>query len=121
MADTAYGIGDPTVVRLGKFLRDTPLANGRRAPVPPGVSELLAQAICNYTQGLVYDLDRQDWIALGDWEATPDLGDIQIEQIGGEVVRMTHRVTGISVLGENHDDAWTQLKTRVRERTDSHG
>lgn len=110
-----FTLDDPTVVRLGKYLQNTPLSNGAYAPLPSPISELVAQAVCNYTLGLSFDAERRSWVPLGDWEATPDLGDVQVEPIaGGEVVRMIHRTTGISVLGENYDDAWKQLRQKVK-------
>ncbi len=58
--------------------------------------------MCNYTRDLVWSGEVRDFVPLGHWEATPpDLGDVQSETVAGEVTRMTHRVTGISVLGEN--------------------
>ncbi|MCF8605163.1 hypothetical protein L5I01_17555 [Gordonia sp. HY442] len=109
-----YGLDDPTVVRLGKFLQNAPLTNGTPAQIPAGISELLAQAITNYTIGLAWSQENQDWVELGKWEAMPDLGDVQVEEIGGgEAVRMIHRTTGLSVLGENYDEAWKALREKV--------
>lgn len=111
----SYGLDDPTVLQLGKFLQNTPLSNGAYAPLPDPISQYVAQAVCNFTQGIVWDAEKRDYVPLGDYETTPEFGDVQVEAIGGgEVVRMTQRSTGISVLGENYDDAWKQLRQRVK-------
>lgn len=110
-----YALDDPTVLRLGKFLRNTPLSNNQFAPIPDPLSELVAQAVCNYTQDLVWSGEAGDFVPLGHWEATPDLGDVQVEPVSGEVTRMIHRVTGISVLGETPDQAWKLLREKVRQ------
>ncbi|UVF60301.1 hypothetical protein SEA_MURP_27 [Gordonia phage Murp] len=112
---TPYALDDPTVLRLGKFLRNTPLSNNAFAPIPDPLSELVAQAVCNFTRDLVWSGEVRDFVPLGHWEATPDLGDVQSETVAGEVTRMTHRVTGISVLGENPDQAWKLLREKVRQ------
>lgn len=109
-----YPVDDPTVIRLGKFLEKAPLSNGQMAPIPHPLSQLVAQAICNWTAGFVWSQENGDYIASGDWEKVPDLGDVQVEVIGGgPVTRLTHRVTGISALGETADDAWKQLREKV--------
>ncbi|WP_454175385.1 hypothetical protein [Gordonia sputi] len=113
---TPYAFDDPTVIRLGRFLENTPLSNNMRAPLPAPLSQFIAQAVTNYTLGLAWDADQRAWIELGAWEATADLGDIHIENVGdGGVVRMIHRSTGVSVLGENHDDAYRLLMDKVRK------
>lgn len=110
-----YALTDPTVQRLAKFLSKTPLSNGHLAPILDPMNGLLAQAICNYTQGLVWDVDADGWVSLGEWQADPEFGDVLIETVTEEgVTRMTHRVTGMSALGESPDDAWRQLRTKVR-------
>ncbi|GAC71044.1 hypothetical protein [Gordonia soli] len=110
----AYALDDPTVVRLGAFLRNTPLTNGQFAPIPDPLSEYVAQAVVNYTQGLVWSGETEQYIALGDWESTPDMGDVQVENISGEVTRIVHRTTGISALGETPDEAWKLLREKVK-------
>ncbi|KXT55916.1 hypothetical protein Y710_16325 [Gordonia sp. QH-12] len=110
----AYAVDDPTVIRLGRFLRNAPLKNGTPAQVPAGISELLAQAVCNYTQNLVWDHEGQRYVELQKWESLPDLEDVAVETIGdNEAVRMIHRGTGLSALGEDYDDAWKQLREKV--------
>ncbi|QCG77609.1 minor tail protein [Gordonia phage Fairfaxidum] len=109
-----YALDDPSVLRLGKFLSNAPLSNGQFAPIPDPLSTLVAQAVCNYTRDLVYSGEHGDYVPLGHWESTPDLGDVQVETVAGEVTRMIHRVTGISVLGENPDQAWKMLREKVR-------
>ena len=111
-----YALEDQTVEALAKFLENTPLSNGGLAPIPSGISNLLAQAITNYSQGLVWDQDKRTWVQLAEWAKNPDLGDVDVRLIGEkpeQVVRMTHRVTGISVLAETTDDAWKLLKEKV--------
>lgn len=112
-----YAVDDPTVVRMGKFLAGAPLSNGQLANIPHPLSQLVAQAVCNWTAGFVWEAERQDWGTVGDWEATPDLGDVQVEPIDGQVTRMIHRTTGLSVLGETPDEAWKLLREKVK----SHG
>ena len=110
----SYTLDDPTVVRLGKFLRNCPLSNGTPAQIPPQISELLAQAVCNYTAGLVWDNDARGYVDLQKWEDSPELGEVAIEIIGdNEAVRMIHRTTGLTVLGETYDEAWKQLREKV--------
>ena len=111
-----YPIDDPTVEALAKFIENTPLSNGAYAPLPPGISNLVAQAICNYTQGVVWDREKRGWADLNDWAKNPEIGDVDVTLIGEEpdrVVRMTHRVSGISVLAETPDEAWQLLKQKV--------
>ena len=110
----SYAIDDPTVVRLGKFLRNAPLTNGTPAQIPAGIAELVAQAVCNYTANLVWDNEAQGYVELQKWESLPELDDVAIETVGdNEAVRMIHRSTGLSVLGENYDEAWKQLREKV--------
>lgn len=111
-----YAADDPTVEGLARFLENTPLSNGARAPIPPGISGLLAQAICNYTQGVVWDTDNHRWTDLTEWSRNPEIGDVDVKLIGNppdQVVRMTHRITNISVLAEDHETAWRLLKQKV--------
>ena len=117
--NTPYSTEDQTVTSLAKFLERTPLSNGGFAPIPSGISTLLAQSICNFSQGLVWDADHKNWVELAEWVKNPDLGDVDVTLIGtkpNQVVRMTHRVTGISVLAETTDEAWQLLKEKVVNR-----
>ncbi|QOC55723.1 hypothetical protein SEA_ARCHIMEDES_23 [Gordonia phage Archimedes] len=114
-----YALEDQTVESLATFLENTPLSNGGYAPIPSGISNLLAQAICNYSQGLVWDREKRGWVELAEWAKNPDLGDVDVRLIGEkpeQVVKMTHRVTGISVLAETSDEAWKLLKEKVVNR-----
>lgn len=111
-----YSTEDPVVESLAKFLENTPLSNGAHAPIPSGISTLVAQAVTNYSQGLVWDREKRGWVELAEWAKNPELGDVDVKLIGNEgeqVVRMTHRVTGLSVLAENSEDAWKLLKEKV--------
>lgn len=115
---TAVKLNDPRVVQLSNFLETAALSNGRIATVGPGASELLAQAILNWQQNMVYD--RGSWITRADVENTPDFGEIEIRSIGNdEAFRLCHRPTGIVALAETRDQAWRELKARVREAAES--
>lgn len=112
-----YALDDPTVVALGKFLQAAPLADGRTTTgLTSPTTELLAQAITNWTQGLVWREDR--WVDKALMESDPDLGDLEIEELAdGQVIKMTQRSTGLSALGESHNEAWQAL----REKAAQHG
>ena len=111
---TPHAVDDPTVKALARFLEAAPLADGRTTSgLASPTTDLLAQAIVNWTVGLVWQDGH--WIERSTWESTPDLGDIEIEPIAdGQVVRMTQRSTGISALGETHDEAWAELRRKVQ-------
>lgn len=112
----AYALDDPFVVSLGRFLQSAPMSDGRTTTgLGEPTTSLLAQAIVNWMQGLVWQDGR--WVAVEKWETTPDLGDVAIEQIGdGAVVKITQRSTGLSALGESHEEAWTELKRKAADR-----
>lgn len=113
---TPYELDDPTVTRLARFLSAAPLADGRTTTglTSPTV-DLLAQAVLNWIQGLVWSQDDADWIARAEFERLPDVGEVEVEEIaGGEVVRMTHRASGLSALGQTHNEAWAELRWKVR-------
>ncbi|AOE44376.1 hypothetical protein SEA_GHOBES_24 [Gordonia phage Ghobes] len=115
----AYAVHDPTVVDLAKFLEQTPLSNGASAPLPPGVSQLVAQAVCNYTQGLVWDRESRSWTDLDEWAKNPSFDDVTVRKLedGDDVVyRLTHRPTNLSVLAETPEEAWETLKEKVARR-----
>lgn len=109
----AYALDDPTVVALGRFLQAAPLSNGTTTSGLGGeMACLLAQAVVNWAQGLVYDDGK--WIERATFESLPDVGEVEIEALAdGQVVKMTHRATGITALGESHDQAWAELKRKV--------
>lgn len=113
-----YAIDDPTVRALARFLEAAPLADGRTTSgLASPTTDLLAQAIVNWSQGLVWQDGK--WGERTQWESTPDYGDIEIEQLAdGQVVRITHRSTGISALGETHDEAWQDLKRKVGQNNE---
>ena len=108
-----YAVDDPTVRSLARFLEAAPLADGRTTSgLASPTTDLLAQAVCNWTQGLVFS-DGQ-WIERSTFESLPDVGDVEIEPLAdGQVVKMTHRATGITSLGETHEQAWEELKMKV--------
>ena len=108
-----YEIDDPTVQDLARFLQAAPLSNGTTTSgLGSDIAVLLAQSICSWTRGLVFS-DGQ-WIERSTFESLPDVGDVEIEQIAdGQVVKMTHRSTGITALGGSHDESWMELKRRV--------
>lgn len=114
MERTPYSLNDPTVQALGKFLQAAPLSDGRTTTgLTSPTTELLAQSIVNWNQGLIFSEDR--WIDKAIFDSLPDVGDVEIENLAdGQVVKMTQRSTGISALGESHDDAWTELKRKAR-------
>ena len=109
----AYELDDPTVVALGRFLQAAPLSNGTTTGgLSPEMAALLAQAVANWTQGLVWQ-DGQ-WMPRAEFESLPDVGEVEIEKLAdGQVVKMTHRETGVTSLGESHDEAWSGLKQKV--------
>ena len=108
-----YQLDDPTVQALGRFLHAAPLSDGRTTSgLASPTTELLAQAVLNWAQGLVWD---DAWIERAVFEKTPDLGEVEIESLAdGRVVKMVQRSTGISALGESHDQAWSELKRKAR-------
>ena len=112
----AYALDDPTVQDLGRFLQSAPLSNGTTTTgLGADIATLLAQAVVNWSQGLVF----QDgaWIERAVYERLPELGEVEIETLAdGEVVKMRHRATGVTALGETHDEAWSELKRKVVER-----
>ena len=110
---SVYSVDDPTVVALGRFLQSAPLSNGTTTSgLGSDIAVLLAQAVCNWTRGLVFS-DGQ-WIERSTFESLPDVGDVEIVSLAdGQVVKMTHRSTGITALGESHDESWMELKRRV--------
>ena len=112
---TPYSLSDPTVEALGRFLQAAPLSDGTTTTgLASPMSELLAQAVINWSQGLVFS-DGQ-WIDRAVFDTLPDLGDVEIEEIAeGRVVKMTQRSTGLSALGESYDDAWTELKRKAAD------
>lgn len=109
----AYAVDDPTVTALGRFLQAAPLSNGTTTTgLGAELSTLLAQAVVNWSQGLVWS-DSQ-WIERATYELLPDLGEVEIETLAdGQIVKMRHRATGITALGESHDQAWQELKRKV--------
>lgn len=112
-----YELDDPVVARLARFLSATPLADGRTTTgLTSPTTDLLAQSVLNWLRGLVWDHELRKWIDRAVFERLPDVGDVEVEQIaGGEVVRMTHRTTGVSALGMTPDEAWAELRRKVRE------
>ena len=113
MARTPYALTDPTVESLGKFLQSAPLSDGRTTTgLTSPTTELLAQAVLNYGQGLVFSDGK--WIDKAVFDTLPDVGDVEIEELGGgEVIKMTQRSTGLSALGETHDEAFAELKRKA--------
>lgn len=111
-----YELDDPTVVALGRFLQAAPLSNGTTTSgLGPEIAALLAQAVTNWSQGLVFQ--DGSWIPRATFESLPDVGDVEITHIAdGAVVKMVHRSTGTTALGESHDEAWMELKAKVIDR-----
>lgn len=115
---TAIKLEDPRVIQLANFLETAALSNGRIANVGSGASQLLAQAVLNWQQNIVYD--HGTWISRADVENTPDFGEIEVRVIGNdEAFRLCHRPTGIVTLAETRDQAWRELKDRVRAAAES--
>ena len=109
-----YAVDDPTVRSLARFLEAAPLSDGRTTSgLASPTTDLLAQAVTNWFVGFVWQDGH--WIERATYESTPDLGDVEIESIAdGQVIRMTQRSTGISVLGESHDEAWAELRRKAQ-------
>lgn len=110
-----YALDDPLVQSLATFLGRVPMSNGQTAAgLTPPTTTHLSQSILNWLSGLVWQDDA--WIERAKWERTPDLGDVEIEEIAdGAVIKMTQRSTGISALGESHDQAWYELRRKASE------
>lgn len=108
-----YELDDPFVESLASFLERVPMSNGQTtAGLAPPITTHLSQAILNWLSGLVWQDDQ--WVDRAVWESTPDLGDVEIEEIAdGAVVKMTQRSTGLSALGETHDQAWDELRRKA--------
>ena len=108
-----YEVDDPTVQDLARFLQAAPLANGTTTSGLGGeLASLLAQAVANWTRGVVW----QDggWVSRSVFESLPDVGDVEIETLAdGAVVKMRHRATGITALGETNDECWDELRRKV--------
>lgn len=115
---TVYGLDDPLVVELGRFLARAPLSDGRTTSgLASPTTELLAQAVLNYLAGMVWSEADGAWLDRAEWESLPDVGDVAVEVVAegadGPVVRMTQRSSGISALGLSHDEAWRELRRKV--------
>lgn len=117
----AYRLDDPTVQDLGRFLEAAPLANGTTTTgLGPEMAALLAQAVANWSRGLVWS--GNEWIERATYEQLPEVGDVEVETLAdGQVVKMRHRATGITALGESHDQAWAELKKKVVTERDQYG
>jgi len=115
MTRTPYQLNDPTVQALGTFLQAAPLADGRTTTgLTSPTTELLAQSILNFGQGLIWSEDR--WIDKALFDSLPDVGDVEIQELAdGQVIKMTQRSTGLSALGESHDDAWNELRRKAAQ------
>lgn len=117
-----YELDDPVVLALAEFLQRTPLANGAFAPLPGVTARLVAQAVTNYSQGVVWDRERNDWVNLGHWTAGPALEDVEVKVLRNgddQVLKLTHRVTGLSVLAEDSTAGWQELQKKVRSAAGS--
>ena len=120
-----YDLEDPVVKDLADFLRRTPLSNGAFAPIPGIAADYIAQAITNYSLGVAWDAAANDWVNLKRWEAKPELKDVEVAVLENRndpnenVVRMTHKLTGISVLAEDADAGWRELQEKVRNASRS--
>lgn len=112
-----YELGDPVVARLGQFLTSTPLIDGRTTTgLTSPTTDMLAQSVLNWLRGLIWSHDDDEWVSRAAFERMPDVGDVEVEQIaGGEVVRITHRSSGVSALGMTADEAWAELRRKVRD------
>lgn len=110
-----YGLDDPTVRALARFLESAPLADGRTTTgLCSPTTDLLAQAVANWSVGLVWSPHDGRFVDRAVWESTPDLGDVEVESLAdGAVVRLTQRSTGVSALGESHDEAWAELRRKA--------
>lgn len=109
-----FDLDDPWVVDLGTYMQDMPLSDGSRTRMFPGQVELVAQAILNWINGLVYD--GGEWVPRAQIESVPDLGDVEITTLSdGIAVKMRHLPTGIVALGETAHDAWKELRRKVME------
>ncbi|WP_047888532.1 hypothetical protein [Rhodococcus sp. ARP2] len=114
----AIPLSDPRVVQLGRFLQEAPVSNGGVAKIPEGQSELLAQAVLNWQDNLIYDGGQ--WLARAVVESSPEFGDVEIKSLGNdEAFRLVHRPTGITVIEETRRGAWAALTTKVREASNA--
>lgn len=107
----------PRVEALGRFLTAAPLPNGTTARMDPGVAGMLAEAIIRWQDGDVWEAGQ--WTPRGEVMPTPDAGDVLVESLAdGAVVKMTHRPTGLTALGEGVQDTWNDLRRKVKDHGD---
>ncbi|WP_458681961.1 hypothetical protein [Prescottella equi] len=115
-AAEVFELDDPMVADLGQFLLSAPLSDGTRTRIPAGQSELVAQAILNWVNGLVYD--DGEWAPRARFEVIQDFGEVEITTLSdGEAVKLRHLPTGVVALGADAPEAWKQLRIKVVEVT----
>lgn len=112
---------EPRIKALAGFLTAAKLPNGTVARMDPGVAGLLAESIIRWQAGDVWDAGK--WIPRGEVMPTPEAGDVLVESLAdGDVVKMTHRPTGLTVLGEDVQETWNDLRRKVKDHgDDAHG
>ena len=65
-----------------------------------------------WSQGLIWS--EGHWVDKAVFDTLPDVGDVEVETLAdGQVVKITQRSTGVSALGESHDEAWSELKRKA--------
>lgn len=114
MSDNIFRLDDPMVVELGRFLNDAPLSNGTSARLFAGQSELIAQAVLNWLNNLVYD--GSEWVERAQIESVPDFGDVEMTVLSdGEAVKLRHVPTGAVAIGVDGREALQSLRRKVVE------
>lgn len=105
---------DDRIADMAKFLERARLRPGTVTDMAPPVAELLAEAVVHWLDGRVWS--DGDFRPIEGLETDPDVGDIVVEQLGDSgVVKITHRSTGVTALGETAPEAWDELKRKVAD------
>ncbi|MEY8565213.1 hypothetical protein AALF15_01400 [Corynebacteriaceae bacterium 7-707] len=99
---------------LAGFLTRARLGNGTSVNMDPDSAGLLAQAIVHFQAGEVWQDGK--WAPAGEVIPDPQAGDIRVEHLyDGAVVKMLHVPTGVTAMSESEDEAWDDLRRKVKE------
>lgn len=112
----------PRVQMLARWLERAQLSNGQPCPLPGGgLTDLLAEAILNRLDGLVFDREAPGgangpgaWVPV-DVSGVLDPNDIRVETLDEHAIRMTHEPSGLVALETSYDAAFAVLKRKVKE------
>lgn len=107
-------VDDPRVKNLTRFLTRARLRNGTDCNLAEPVAELLAEAVVHFQDGETWG--PKGWMPVGEVAVGPDARDVIVEHIAdGQVVKLTHRPTSITALGETAPEAWDELNRKVED------